>query len=114
MDNSTNNKQQIFNFKKPLTTRLWNSFDIKGRCFLLLSLGAVIMSFDIMKEGLKRTEYLEYKENWLKTHVRDLSNSRYAYLDDEDPPIPLSERTGIEQFKAEFSKIRESLESPRV
>lgn len=103
--------KQIFDFKKSFWKRTWNKIDYPARIAGLIIFGIFIGTFGSMRDGLRNNNYLDAREEWLKTRVRDLKNKKYAYLDEEDPPVPLKERTSIEQFRSEFLKIKDSVES---
>lgn len=100
-----NQNKTVFDFKKPTWKRLINRFDLVSRTFTFIFVAIMLGSIGTMREGLRNTDIRDKRDIWIKMSVRNLENKEFTKLDEEDPPIPLKPRTGIEQFKAEFSKI---------
>lgn len=99
-----NEPKTIFQFNKPFWKKLWNRFDFTSRIFTFLFAAIMISQVGTIRDGLRNTKARDDKEIWIKTSVRDLKREEFKELDEEDPPTPLKPRTGVEQFKAEFSK----------
>lgn len=89
----------------PAYVKFFNRFNFENRFYIGGGLGILFVTSGIIREGVRNGKMLEEREKWHKTQVRH--NPMYAYLDEEDPPIPLPNRTGPEQFRAEFAKLTE-------
>lgn len=98
-------QKKIFDFKKPTWKRIINRIDGSGRVFILIFAGLIITSYSTIREGLRNSELEKQRNIWIKTQVRDLKNTEFRSLDEEDPPAALIPKNGLEQFREEFSKI---------
>lgn len=103
MPNSSS--KPIFDPKKPWWQRYWHRLGAKYQFAVYLMIGTAVMNYDIAKIAFRSQTNREYEELWLKTKVRNLNDPKYAYLDEEDPPIPLIKLTPEEQFRAEFRRL---------
>lgn len=61
--------------------------------------------------GLSNNDALEKRHVWIKTQVRDPKATEFRHLDEEDPPKPYPPPTPLNQFRAEFARLRQSVES---
>lgn len=97
--------RSAFKFKKSIWERLSNSADPRARYFSALAGGLLIVFAWPIYKGIQHGRIEDYKRKWIKTEVRDIKNTEFSILDEEDSPTPLEPRTGLQQFRAEFIKI---------
>lgn len=70
-----------------------------------MGIGLLVVFSSPLYRGYQMGKIEEYKKHWIKTQVRDINNSEFNHLDEEDAPIYVKPRTTAEQFREEFSKM---------
>ena len=55
-------------------------------------------------DGIRNSSLETLKHEWIKNEVKDIHNTNFASLDEEEPPRPLVVKTNIHRFKEEFAK----------
>lgn len=64
----------------------------------------LLTSIGYFTEGLKNSSIDELKHKWIRNEVKDIQNSDFARLDEEEPPRPLIPKSNVAKFKEEFER----------
>lgn len=97
-------KKEAFKYKKSWLKVIANRLDYQVRGFYMLGFTVLLMSSGWIYDALQRGRVEEYKKKWLKTHVKNMDNTRYNHLDVEDPPAPTQPAGKV--YRKEFYRNR--------
>lgn len=94
--------KKVYEFHKPWSTRVKNRLNYGTRVYGMLCVGCLCWLLPILPSGLRNNELLKRRHIWVRDEVKDVNNTDFAILDEEDPPTPLPPKTSAQQFREEF------------
>ena len=99
------NYRKVYDFFLPWHKKYLNRLGYKGRFAIALTALTFVAVLPIIKEGLKNGRVIDLRHDWIRKKVRDINNSDFASLDEEEPPRPLPAKSNIQLFREEFVQV---------
>lgn len=97
--------KKIFGYNLPWYKKYWNRIDNVRRLYFVTGIFIFISSSGLIVDGIRNKRIEDLRNVWITTKVRDINNTDFSSLDEEEPPSPLPQRTGIDEFREEFARL---------